>query len=255
MDDTARERYAVVSCHVERLLDDGVWARYRQFAESRPGGFAIASLVRPPDASAGEDPGVWLRRARALARLGPFGQHTHWTSLSHARPLERDGTADRVRREATWLRAAGLRPTLFCGGGWYTDAGVAEACAGLGYVDCTPTSHGPAYLDDAAPRAELEAPARLVLASGARLPAVPTTHSLGTIARTVVRPRGLREPVVHVAFHDTDLLDSRRRRALRWALVALGRRRCTLDLDELVRRIGPFLVEIPWDEVARGQDA
>ena len=40
--------YAVVSCHVERPLDDGVWSRYRDLLRRRPGGFPIASLMRPP---------------------------------------------------------------------------------------------------------------------------------------------------------------------------------------------------------------
>jgi hypothetical protein len=38
---------------------------------------------------------------------------------------------------------------------------------------------------------------------------------------------------VHVYFHDTDLLDSRRRVALRAGLALLGRRRRPLDLDQL----------------------
>jgi hypothetical protein len=251
MGDTASERYAVVSCHVERLLDDAVWGRYRQLAGRRPGGFAIASLVRPPDEAAGESRSAWLERARELEALGPFGHHTHWTAPGYARPTGSADTGARVLAEGGWLREQGLAPTVFCGGGWYTDEGVVEACAALDYVDATPTSFRPAYLREDAPRAHLEAPARLVLPSGRRLPAVPTTRSLGALARALARG-GLVEPVVHVAFHDTDLLEFRRRRLLGACLRVLARRRLALDLDELVRRVGPFLPERPWVDVARG---
>jgi len=40
------KRYAVVSCHVERPLDDRVWARFAALQNLRPGGFAIAAMER-----------------------------------------------------------------------------------------------------------------------------------------------------------------------------------------------------------------
>src|SRR5437762_12461815 len=83
--------YAVASCHVERPLDDGVWQRYRAFLEGRPGGFAIASLMRPP--AAGEDGALFVARALDAAALGPFGHHIHWTSPTHARPTSGDPAA------------------------------------------------------------------------------------------------------------------------------------------------------------------
>jgi hypothetical protein len=43
----------------------------------------------------------------------------------------------------------------------------------------------------------------------------------------------LDEPVVHAYFHDYDLLDTRRRLALVWALRVLARRREPTDLDVL----------------------
>ena len=138
-----QKRYAVVSCHVERLLDDAVWAAFSRLQERAPSGFRIAALVRPPDERAGEDPEEWLRRARRAASQGPFGHHTHWGGREQARPLGGD-PAGRVLREGEWLRAAGLRPTLFCGGGWYLDGDVAAAAAELGYADCTATSFRPA---------------------------------------------------------------------------------------------------------------
>src|SRR5206468_750629 len=54
MPPTTPERYAVVSCHVERPLDDRVWAAFASLQERRHGGLAIAALLRPPDAAAGE---------------------------------------------------------------------------------------------------------------------------------------------------------------------------------------------------------
>jgi hypothetical protein len=229
-----RERYAVVSCHVERPLDDRAWSRFSALQERRPGGFAVAALLRPADVVAGEDAGRWLDRAREAAERGPLGQHTHWTSPAHARPSGGDPAA-RVRADAAAMRAGGLRPTLFCGGGWYLDEAVAEAVAELGYVDCTATAFRPPTLPPGAPRLELDRPARLVLPSGARLPELPSTHSLGMLARGVLRRR-LDAPLVHVYFHDTDLLDPRRRGALEWALRVLARRRTPATLDEVATR-------------------
>ncbi len=75
---------AVVSCHVERLLDDEAWRRFDAFQRRRPGGFAAIALVRPPDTAAGEPEEPWLERARTVAARGPLGLHTHWTSPTHA---------------------------------------------------------------------------------------------------------------------------------------------------------------------------
>jgi len=204
------KRYAVVSCHVERPLDDRAWAAFARIQEDRPGGFAIAALLRPPDPDAGEPEEPWLERARAAAARGPLGHHTHWTSPSHARPTGGD-PAERVRREGAWLREQGLRPTLFCGGGWYTDDGVRAAAAELGYADCTSR--------EGAPRRDGD------------LVELPTTRSVGQLARGVLGR--LDEPVVHAYFHDYDLLDARRRVALVWALRLLARRREPTDLDVL----------------------
>jgi hypothetical protein len=213
---------AVVSCHVERPLDDRVWALFSELQARRPGRFAIAALMRPPDEAAGERWEPWLTRAREAAARGPLGHHTHWTSPTHARPTGGD-PAERVQREGERLRSEGLEATLFCGGGWYADEDVAEAVAALGYVDVTATAFRPSYLPPGAPRLSLDDPARLVLPSGARLPELPTTHSLGMLARAVVGRLG--GHVVHAYFHDTDLLDRSRRLALAAALTVLGRRR------------------------------
>jgi hypothetical protein len=232
----AEKRYAVVSCHVERPLDDRVWTRFEALAAAQPAGFRIAALMRPPDAEAGEDDRLWLERARRAAELGPLGHHTHWGGPAQARPLDGE-TAGRVRQEGTWLREAGLQSTLFCGGGWYSDEDVAEAVAELGYADCTATSFRPPYLAKDAPRLHLDAPALLELPSGRRLLALPSTHSIGMLARAL--PRRLDEPLVHVYFHDTDLLDRRRALALRAALAVLALRRTPTDLDAAQRDFRP----------------
>jgi hypothetical protein len=233
------KRYAVVSCHVERPLDDRVWARFEALQAARPGGFRIAALMRPPHAAAGEDQALWLERARRAAELGPLGHHTHWGGPGHARPLSgaRHVPGTEVRREGAWLREAGLRPTLFCGGGWHSDEGVAEAAAELGYADCTATSFRPSYLAPGAPRLHLAEPALLELPSGRSLLELPTTHSIGMLVRAL--PRRLDEPLVHVYFHDTDLLDRRRALALRTALRVLALRRTPTDLDAVQRGFRP----------------
>ncbi len=233
MPHTDGKRYAVVSCHVERPLDDACWERFAAFQTSRPGGFLVAALMRPPDATAGEDDGAWLERARLAAAQGPFGQHTHFVGPQHARPdAPSPNHAARVRDEALWLREHGLEPRFFCGGGWYVDEGVAEVLAELGYVDCTGTAFRPSYLASDAPRLAARAPVWLRLPSGRRLLELPATHTIGMAARASVGGLG---SYVHVYFHDTDLLARSRRMALQLALRVLARRTNVTDLESLSR--------------------
>lgn len=256
---TSSERYAVVSCHVERPLDDAVWRAFAELQERRPGGLAIAALMRPPDAEAGElDEDTWLARAREAVARGPLGHHTHFTSPTHARPTGGD-PGERVRQEGAWLRERGVAPTLFCGGGWYTDRSVAESCAELGYADCTPRASRPAYLPENAAWAELARPAVVELGDAcnsllqgvARLAAVPTTHGAGDLARAVVLP-GL-PARVHAYFHDTDLLDRRRRALIVLGLRLLGRRRPVTNLDTLAAAVRKSGTTTTWTAVARGE--
>jgi hypothetical protein len=237
------EARATVSCHVERPLDDRIWPLFARLQRQRPGGFVIAALIRPPDEAAGERWEPWLERAREAAALGPLGQHTHWTAPDHARPTGGDPAA-RVCAEGERLHEEGLPASLFCGGGWYIDGEVAEAVAALGYADCTATAFRPSYLPAQAAHAELAEPARLRLSNGRMLTELPSTHSLGAAARGSLRrlPR-----YVHVYFHDTDLVDRRRRWALVAALRILGRRAEPVRLDELEPR-----EERAWSDVARG---
>jgi hypothetical protein len=227
-------RYAVVSCHVERPLDDDVWRRFSALQERRPGRFAIAALMRPP--AEGENEERWLERAREARERGPFGLHTHWTAPDHARPTGGDPAA-LVREQGRWLDSLGLRPTFFCGGGWYIDDGVVAAVADLGYADCTATAFRPGYLEPGAPHLQLEEPVWLELSDGRRLLEVPTTHSIGMLARGLLGP--FRRQIVHAYFHDTDLLDRRRAAALRIGLRFLGLKRTATDLDELQRGLRP----------------
>ena len=187
--------------------------------------------MRPPDADAGEDAELWLERAREAARVARSDTTRTSSGPTHARPAAGGAEhAERVRREALWLREHGLEPRLFCGGGWYMDEDVASVLAELGYADCTGTAFVPSYLDEGAPRLSAESPAWLTLADGKRLLELPSTHSLGMAARAAA---GALPPYVHVYFHDTDLLSARRRSALRWTLALLGRRVEITDLDRL----------------------
>ncbi len=180
-----------MSCHVEKVVDDAVWRRFDGFQRR----WNVLPLIRPPD---GEDEDRWLDRARTLASRGPIGLHTHWTSPSHARPTGGDPAA-RVRRDAEWMWSHGFAPAYFCGGGWYSDDEVAATVQELGLVDCTPR--------DGEPRDGV----------------MPTTHSVGRLARAVLTPSLSR--YVHAYFHDYDLLSTRRRYALDGALRVLSLRR------------------------------
>jgi len=223
------EQCLVVSCHVEQPLDDAAWGAFSLLQARRPGGAEIAALVRPPDPDGGESESLWIARARIAAARGPFGLHTHWGGAAQARP---DGAGDPealVRSQLDWLDERGFQPRLFAGGGWYIDESVAAVLGERGVADCTATAFRPDYLEAGAPRLELAEPAVLRV-GGARVTELPTTHSLGMAASAALR----RLPAyVHVYFHDTDLLDARRSRALTFALNVLGRRRRPARLDRL----------------------
>jgi hypothetical protein len=193
---------AIVSCHLEQPLRDEAWERFDALQRRRPGGFDVIALMRPPDAAFDENTDRWLARARVAAARAPFGLHTHWTSPTHARPTGGE-PAVRVRRETEWMRAQGVAPRYFCGGGWYSDDDVRSTVRELGLVDCTER--------DGLPREGV----------------LPTTHSLGELARAVAGPL---PPYVHAYFHDYDLLDPMRRRVLLVALTLLGRRRPQLSV-------------------------
>ena len=231
MPPTTPERYAVVSCHVERPLDDrsGAFSRTRQRG---PGGLAVAALMRPPDPEAGEnDEELWLARAREAADRGPLGHHTHFTSpTTHARPAGPTGEHGCARGGLAPEHAAGRRSSAAAGG--TPIATSPRACAELGYVDCTPRATRPGYLLGDAAWAELAAPAVVDL-DGVALAVVPTTHGAGDLARGVARPGS---PRVHAYFHDTD---SRRQRPAHADRVGARPARPPPARDRPRRRSGP----------------
>jgi hypothetical protein len=237
------ERYAVVSCHVERPLDDRVWAAFERLLVRRPAGFVVTPLLRPPDGASGEDEVVWLERARHAAELAPLGHHTHWGGPTQARPVAGVDAAALVRGEAEWLRERGLEPRFFCGGGWYLDAPLAETLASFGYVDLTATTFTQSYLSPDAPRLQLDAPRRLRLPDGSSLLELPATHSLGMLARALVRLQG----PVHLHFHDWELVDRRRAAVLAVLLRLLGRLRIPASATELAD-LAAAAPELGWHE-------
>jgi hypothetical protein len=64
-------------------------------------------------------------------------------------------------------------------------------------------------------------------------------------------PRSRLPRAVHVYFHDTDLLDRRRRLLLGLGLAALARRATPATLDGLADSIAEDVPEIPWNDVVR----
>jgi len=241
------ERYAVVSCHAERPLDDRVWSAFERLLRRRPGGFVVTPMLRPPDAAAGEDEARWLERARIAAALAPLGHHTHWGGPTQARPAGNGDPAAIVRREAGWLRERGLEPRFFCGGGWYMDEAVAEELASFGYVDCTATTFRQEYLDEGSPRLQLPGPSRLRLPSGASLLELPATHSLGMVARSLHRLPTL----VHLHFHDWELVHRKRALALEGLLRLLSLRHRPLRIDQLAEQ-ALTAPELAWEAATIG---
>ena len=186
----AVERYAVVSCHVERPLDDAVWRAFEQLLR------ATARRVRRHAAACGRHTPrpartteLWLERARRVAARS----HRSGTTRTGAARRRRARTGERRRRrawsreEAAWLRSHGLAPRFFCGGGWYLDVGGRrDARRRSGYVDCTATTFRQQYLADGrAAAAAARSRRRLRLPRGRTLLELPATHSLGMLARGV----------------------------------------------------------------------
>ena len=114
--------YAVVSCHVERPLDDAVWERYREphRAAARAGSRSRRCCGRRPTARTRSCSSSARARRRRSGRSGTT--RTGRRRRTRARPAAIRPSA--CSREGRWLREQGLEPRFFCGGGWYMDAGV-----------------------------------------------------------------------------------------------------------------------------------
>ena len=252
MPPTTPERYAVVSCHVERPLDDRVWAAFAALQERRPGGLAIAALLRPPDAEAGEhDDELWLERAREAASRGPLGHHTHFTSPTHARPTGGD-PSERVRREGAWLpSAASRRRSTAEAVGTSTAVSLRPARS-----SATPTARRAWH---ARPTSRREPPGpSWTVPHGSSSTARPSARCRPRTAQVISRVRssvpGL-APRVHAYFHDTDLVEPRRRALIVAALAVLGRRRPATDLDAVASATREDAPVVAWSDVARGEAA
>ena len=139
--------------------------------------------MRPADPAFGEDEALWLERAREAARSGPLGHHTHWTAPDHARPTG-GGTGERVLAEGARTARARSRADALLrrrlvhgrrGRGGVRRARVRRLHAARAR-DRRTSREGERW-------ASLDAPAVVELPSGRTLRAIPTTHSLGDLAR------------------------------------------------------------------------
>ena len=97
------------------------------------------------------------------------------------------------------------------------------AVADLGYADCTATAWRPPYLPPGSPRAALAQPAWVQ--ARRRPPGARAADDPLARRRRDGRCSAPLPPVVHVHFHDYELLETRRRAALVATLVLLARRR------------------------------
>lgn len=251
---TSQKPYAVLSCHVERVLDDRVWRLFGDLHAGRPFGFVPTPLIRSPALAEGEAGGLWLERVRALVAHAPFGQHTHFGGVHHSRPCVAGGTGALVRSEAAWLREHGLAPEWFCGGGWYLDGDVAGAVADLSYADTTAVTVVPPYWIEGARHLPIPGPAWVRLDDGRRFFEMPSSHSLGTAVRDLLRRGTLREPVVHVHFHDWELLDRRRRAGLLAVLRVLAFHHRPLPLETAIAETAGSAPEVLLAQALTGDE-
>ena len=229
---SGKKRYAVVSCHVERPLDDRTWDAFCRLQERPPGGFRIAAFIRPPDEDAGEDVDEWRVRAAEASARGPLGHHTHWGrpragAAERRRPGRAGASRRRARSRARPAARVLLRRRL-------VHRRVGRRRGGRARLRRLHRDGVQAvYLDDGAPRLSAAEPCFLELGDGRRLLELPTTHTLGMLARGALRLRVPDSPRVHLYFHDSDLLDRRRRLALAAVLGLLARQGRLADLESV----------------------
>ena len=117
------------------------------------------------------------------------------------------------------------------------------AVADLGYADCTATAWRPSYLPaGAARRRSTSRPGSASTTAGGCSSCRRRTRSERRLARSAALP-----PVVHVHFHDYELLDPKRRLALQLTLAVLARRRRPTELGALRADR-----EVEWADVCVG---
>ena len=154
---------AIVSCHLEQPLDDEAWRRFDELQRSRPGGFDVIALMRPPDAAFGEDEERWLSacaRRRGARAVRP----------AHALDEPDPRAPDRRRSRP---RAFGAKPS-----GCARRASSRASSAAAAGTRTTPCRRRCASSGSSTARVASGAPRDGVL---------PTTHSLGQLARAVAR--------------------------------------------------------------------
>ena len=244
-----RERYAVVSCHVERPLDDAVWALFSALQRRRPGGFRD-------------------RGSHSSGRRRVRGGRVRLARAGRARPLQ-TGRSDTTRtgRRPTTLGPRAVRPVSASSprARGSVSSGSRRGCsaeaAGM------PTSRSRRRVRSSGTSTARHAPARPpYLPPGERWASLTALRSSScrrdgrwarfrrrTRSATSLAPsrRRVLPDLVHVYFHDTDLLDRRRRALLGLLLRLLARRARVSDLDALAARTLPAAPHVVWDDVAR----
>ena len=201
-----------------RLVSRRATARRRGLGGLRAPARAAARGLRR-HAAAPAAPGR-RRGHAALARACPACRRVGAARPPHALGRADAGAAarrrrrgrDRARRDGVAARARTSRPRCFCGGGWYLDEPVAEALAAFGYVDCSATT-----FRQSLPRPTTRRACSCRAAPGARSPVgrVAARAAGDAFARHArPRPRPASRGLVHLHFHDWELVDRRRSLAL-----------------------------------------
>ncbi|MEW6106962.1 MAG: hypothetical protein AB1563_11475 [Bacillota bacterium] len=239
-------RLACLSIHTEKLHQDAVWQVVQQLAATCANdGAKLTFFVHP----------FWPEKARIdiservhqLASLGhEIGQHTHFYDACtgvvpghKTTDISPDNALHRLEEDYTWLERVGIRPAGFVSGGWAWPELLVPWLTDHGFAyDCTARSYQPdqAYPFDPSPT---------MFAGG--LVEIPTTAPLRHVALRVLRKRppglsvgGLRYELVYC--HDDDLLEWRKRLALRVAVAVFARKGYRfVSVGELVSHLRPAL--------------
>ena len=227
-------RLACFSLHAEKMHDDSVWRMVEQLATAAARrSQRLTFFVHPFWAiAAGVDIGDRVRR---LAELGhEIAQHTHYyqpaiglTPIRKVDDLAPDKVRQRLEEDYATLCRSGITPKGFVSGAWTLPDLLPGWLAERGFAyDCTFRTYALSYRNDAALVGDLAA-GPFVLEG--RVLEVPTTAPLRAALLGVLR---IRPPSVTagdseyqlVYLHDEDLLDARKRLAVRMISRALGLR-------------------------------